>query len=373
MSDAGAGPPNDTGIGIGQRLADAREALGLAAEDVADALNLPLRVVLDLEAEQWERLPAPAFNRGYIRAYAKLLDLDSNDLVADYEAYAGSAATVELEVLVPPQGGAPSGLGEVVQRQPGSVISGAVVAVVVLLGVLIWYAWPGGEPAVPVGVESTLAQVEVEGPQLSGDNRPEDSDATAREIPSAALPSAAAPPSAQPPPAGREAALDADADSAEGEPPPRADTAGDVGPDRLAAPAVPANELVDAAEAQDAEAAAPVAIADNDRVAAGSVADVSAPAPTGRVLTRRLTESGDDVVTLVFAEDCWVEVKDATNANIYGDLSRAGDTLELVGEAPFRVLLGYAPGVEMAFNDDPVPLANYTRNNVAALWLGRRR
>ena len=53
------------------------------------------------------------------------------------------------------------------------------------------------------------------------------------------------------------------------------------------------------------------------------------------------------------------------------DLSRSGQTLELVGSSPFRILLGYAPGVRMAFNGDPVVLGPHTRNNVANLVLGQ--
>jgi len=42
-----------------------------------------------------------------------------------------------------------------------------------------------------------------------------------------------------------------------------------------------------------------------------------------------------------------------------------------VGQAPFRVLLGYAPGVQMSFNGETVVLAPHTRNNVATLVLGQ--
>jgi cytoskeleton protein RodZ len=76
---------------------------------------------------------------------------------------------------------------------------------------------------------------------------------------------------------------------------------------------------------------------------------------------------------LEFSADCWVEVKNEANVNLYGDLGRAGESLELVGTPPFRLLLGYAPGVVLAYNGESVPLAGYSRNNVAALWLGRRQ
>ena len=76
------------------------------------------------------------------------------------------------------------------------------------------------------------------------------------------------------------------------------------------------------------------------------------------------------MVIFVFSEDCWVEVKSAEGDNLYSDLNRTGRTLVLTGRAPFRILLGYAPGVSLSFNDESVPLARYTRNNVANLVLG---
>jgi cytoskeleton protein RodZ len=86
---------------------------------------------------------------------------------------------------------------------------------------------------------------------------------------------------------------------------------------------------------------------------------------------RRLTESGDDELSFAFTEDCWVEVKNGLGRNLYSDLSRAGTSLALVGEGPFRILLGYAPGATLTFNGEQVALAPHTRNNVASLVLGQ--
>jgi cytoskeleton protein RodZ len=66
-----------------------------------------------------------------------------------------------------------------------------------------------------------------------------------------------------------------------------------------------------------------------------------------------------------------VEIKDTAGAVLFGDLGRAGGQIELVGAGPFRVLLGYAPGVLLEYNSEPVALAPHTRNNVASLVLGQ--
>ena len=64
--------------GIGQKLKETREARDLTQQDVCDSLNLLVRVVDDMETENWTRLPPAAFTRGYLRSYAKLLGIDSD-------------------------------------------------------------------------------------------------------------------------------------------------------------------------------------------------------------------------------------------------------------------------------------------------------
>ncbi|NOX52804.1 MAG: DUF4115 domain-containing protein [Gammaproteobacteria bacterium] len=49
----------------------------------------------------------------------------------------------------------------------------------------------------------------------------------------------------------------------------------------------------------------------------------------------------------------------------------AGQSVEFIGQGPFRVLLGYAPGAILQFNYETVALTPHTRNNVAKLVLGQ--
>ncbi len=46
-----------------------------------------------MEAENWARLPAPAFTRGYLRAYAKLLDIDPDVVANAFDAAASRGET----------------------------------------------------------------------------------------------------------------------------------------------------------------------------------------------------------------------------------------------------------------------------------------
>ncbi len=66
----------------GARLKAAREAAGLSLDQVAQQLKLAPRQVKALEDEDFVRLPGRTFVRGFVRNYARLFNLDGDDLLA---------------------------------------------------------------------------------------------------------------------------------------------------------------------------------------------------------------------------------------------------------------------------------------------------
>lgn len=74
--------PSSTGVGA--RLVAARGKWGLSVQEAAQCLNLNVDIIIALEQDAYERLPAGStFTAGYLRAYAKLLKLDPEEMVAD--------------------------------------------------------------------------------------------------------------------------------------------------------------------------------------------------------------------------------------------------------------------------------------------------
>jgi cytoskeleton protein RodZ len=67
--------------GIGAELKEAREARGLAIDDVAQQLKFAPRQIESLEHERFDRLPGPTIARGMVRNYARLLKLDPEPLL----------------------------------------------------------------------------------------------------------------------------------------------------------------------------------------------------------------------------------------------------------------------------------------------------
>jgi len=301
VSTGAAGPADEPGPG--RTLREARERLGVSEREVAEALNLPPQIIEAMEADDASKLPGTVFARGYLRSYAKLLELDAEALLGHYPKPAEDPDIGEL---------APLPLRPWWQDNPLWPFRGLIAGALVVLLLLVWL-WPdGADPAAdPVASRSPAAG---EAPALR----------------------------------------------------PSADPAAD-GPDRR--PGAPADFAAAAAESQPA-APRPVPVPDTAATSsAAGTADIPAQPPSDGA--QRLTASGSDRLNLSFREDCWVEVRAADGTSLYSNLNRGGATLALVGQAPFRVLLGYAPGVSLAFNGEAVPLAPHTRNNVATLVLGQ--
>ena len=77
----------------GESLRQAREIKGWSVAEVATQLNLTPQRLAQIEAGAFDKLPGTTFARGYIRAYAKLLEMDQNRLVMEFDQFTGTDAS----------------------------------------------------------------------------------------------------------------------------------------------------------------------------------------------------------------------------------------------------------------------------------------
>jgi len=95
-------PPNSAvPLGLstpGDYMQQARLSLDLTIEAVAARLKISPANLLALESDQFERLPGETFVRGYIRAYAKLLGIDCDAALANYEDYLRALRDTTVQV-----------------------------------------------------------------------------------------------------------------------------------------------------------------------------------------------------------------------------------------------------------------------------------
>ncbi len=79
----------------GAILAAERIQKGYSTEYVAGKLHLRVRIIDLLEAGDYQQMPEPVFIKGYIRAYAKLLDLSSEPLLDSFNRMYSSERKLE--------------------------------------------------------------------------------------------------------------------------------------------------------------------------------------------------------------------------------------------------------------------------------------
>lgn len=106
---------------------------GVSRAEICAATRIGTRFLEALENEQWEVLPGGIFNRGFIRAVARFLGLDEDDLVSEYDLAVSEQAPA-APVLVsapPPRKSAP---------RPVLLVSLAALSVLALLGGG-WLGW----------------------------------------------------------------------------------------------------------------------------------------------------------------------------------------------------------------------------------------
>jgi len=70
----------------GSVLAKIREVKGLSREYVASKLHLRVRIIELLEADNYPQMPEAVFIKGYLRAYARLLDVAPEPLLDTFNA-----------------------------------------------------------------------------------------------------------------------------------------------------------------------------------------------------------------------------------------------------------------------------------------------
>lgn len=87
---------------FGESLKREREMRGVTLEEISAATRIAARFLRAIEGEQWDQLPGGVFNRGFVRAVARYLGLDEENIVAEYTSAVGDRQTVPVWTGSPP-------------------------------------------------------------------------------------------------------------------------------------------------------------------------------------------------------------------------------------------------------------------------------
>lgn len=131
-NDAATHAPSSPEASIGRQLAAARAERRLDIETVARELKLDVAIVRALENDDRAVLPAPIFVQGYLRSYARLLDLPVQEQLQRYVESTGTLPPLTVNRIKPK--------AAVVWLPSMRLIRNIVL--VLLTGIMIWLAYP---------------------------------------------------------------------------------------------------------------------------------------------------------------------------------------------------------------------------------------
>ena len=281
-------------MSVGEELRNAREHKGFKIPELAIRLRMSSQFIAAIEDDAYSELPEAAYVRGYIRSYARLLDLSADRLVDKFNQSTGAGTKIIAAVR-------PS-VVKVPDRKNNSRRLYWLTLIIVMLTVFLMVVYKsnrdyGASPS--TGVE----KVTIEG--SNGRLIIEDFSSTGGEI----------------------------------------------------SPITKSTlSLVEA----------PIEAADIEPAAA--LRSVAHPKTS---IARQLSGLANSIL-IDFSEECWIKVTDFSGGILHAAMMRPGESLNLSGVAPFKIVLGNSHGVTLNYNGELVDLNSYQHktSRVAVLKLG---
>jgi cytoskeleton protein RodZ len=343
--------PESLPVGIeplGEVLLAARNAKNLTQKDASDNLRLSLKQIDALETNAFDLLPDAMITRGFIRNYARFLDVDAEPLLASYRARVPDKSPNTLKVQ--------SSMNHVVltkESQPW--LKYILASILVLLFLLSWFFYMDYMPkpekkAVTVATDKAApanAPVTISLPEIAlpaAERTPEANDAVVgTEL---ATPSASADAST---------AVAAPAVAAVATPSGAADSTLKASAELAKqAPSVPAAQL-----SMPQPAAAPV----------GKIASKPVAIVTQGYANNAVPPVATKKVSMSFSEQTWVSVTNKSGKVIFEKMQTAGSVGDFDGEPPFNMVIGNAKATKLMYLGKPVDLAPSTKSNVVHITL----
>lgn len=304
---------------LGERLKQARDASGLSQQALADKLFLKVAIIEQLESDNLESNTSATFVKGYIKLYAKNVGVAAEPLLEMFEKQQGE------------QKQAPQKLQSFSRRVSNEatdnrwmMVTYLILTIVIALLVIWWYQQPSTTDIETD--EGVLGRVEQSSePSLADESLPIESDlntvvSTANDT-------------------GETAVADTDAMSTD-----TFTEAVDTSLDQA--------DISSATETEGLPA---------EDIANSAVDDVTQTFVPNEPDLELVSGSELETVELIFtfADDCWVNIEDATGTAIaYGTKVR-GRVMPVSGVPPFAITLGAPQNVAITYDGEPVDMSIY--------------
>jgi cytoskeleton protein RodZ len=306
--------PTPVSPSLGTMLREAREELGMSIADVSAQTKFASRQIEALEADDFENLPETAFLRGFVRSYAKILNLDADTLLAALP-----------QVILPPPELVPASVDVPYPEDHSAqknliLLFAALLMAVIVAGFAVWHLTTPIKHAAVQKIEAPVtlpAEAEViHAPPAEVHRKAEPAPAETRHQPSAEKPA-------------------------------------------------PRKQKAAPAEAVPPAKSAVAATHKSTVIKTGAASGITAAIPV------RLATGKTSSLHLVFDEESWTEITDGTGKMISSQINPPGSELNIKGQLPLSLVIGHAAATRLYQDGKPVDLAPHTNSSseVARLTL----
>ncbi|WP_288106331.1 RodZ domain-containing protein [Limnobacter sp.] len=345
----------ESGQNPGELLKSAREKMGLSLSDISVQTKINERQLRAIESGIVEKLPPETFAKAFIKSYCKVVRLEAGPVLRAFGFEATAAGTATPSASADPNRGEPkmpsssrrlSSLS--FDRKPVKRRLGLMIVLAALVVLAVFY--------IPVFMEG------------HGDKTASQPVAS---LPANVEPVPQAPVNSEPVPIGQAVLPGVESSAATTAPAASAPAPASVGN-----PVFPAIQAENQKSAQAAAAAqapaspAPVAPAASEADTSTKSAKLAVPASAqGDTTTVAGVGKPDSNLKFSFDDQSWVTVRDANDKVLLSQMNSPGSTMQVRGQAPFKVIVGNAKTVKLTMNGKPVDLTSSIRGEVARLTL----
>lgn len=311
-------------IDFGKDLAEARKAKNFTVEEISNHIKIPVNTIVVLESSDLAKLPAPTFAKGYLRAYAKFLEISEDSILEKYSL----AVPQEEEHALKPR----SNLPDEANSQSPLVKSITMLLIVAGVAAVIF----GGFKYYQEKAGVMEGELDTRGQSFTGNSL----DSPGGDRLSIT----------------QDARLSDDDELIVGQSDPFEKTSKTI-EDPMSTAEVSGTDSVDVS-------ATGAGVDTETEVDAEDAA--TEDAATEDVVSEPVT--GNDVIEF-FAEDgSWMEVRDANKARLFYNMVPVGGSKVIIGKAPFSVTMGNAKTTKVVINDLEVDMSGHIRRNNTAVF-----
>ncbi|OKP03966.1 cytoskeleton protein RodZ [Xenorhabdus eapokensis] len=327
--------PEEANLTTGQILRQAREKHELSQQIVADRLCLKLSTVRDIEEDNIPSNISPTFLRGYVRAYAKLVQVPESEILStlDKQIPPDAIKTAPMQSF---------SAGKKSKKRDGWLMKITWAVIIVLLGMTFLWWWQNYK------VQQTELSSMVT--QSTAQNNSQSGSENGLVAPTAGENNVAPLKENQSVTAAQNSVSQEKASSAEA-------NSTEVSSNAPVSSSVP----VSTATNQSATNAMP----ENTTAAANAEVNNAVVSPSSTDVNS-ISTAGNDELVIDFSDECWLAVKDAKGKVLFSGIKKRGDSLKLSGNLPYSVNIGAPAKVKVQFRGKPVDLSSFVKKGITA-------